>query len=632
MSASVLPPPPHKVLASSSLSGRSVSAPLPGESKVIGASPLLSPANKIKDVDFRSLFDHIVADNQSEFEQKALGGIQLTQATASTTHNVEFGGNERRLQDTVKMWLDGLPNVTMRELMNPVKSSGSKRKACTRSSASGGTSNPPPSAEKRGEATLRTIFSKYAEFLNEDMKTERWEMYPDEPRGCLVTVRSMQDTACLNKKTRILFQGEYKNSERYVQMDGIRQCTGHLFHQLWWFRTIQGLFVENVYGFVVCGPKCRDIDDGQATVSLLVLCAPEKEIGSKLKLYEYKQVCQTTDKDLFCTLKSFVLQDWRKMDAKFVKEMKVPREALRPGSILIPTKFLNQYQSQNTWQIAPSGTAALVIRLYLTDKGKAKEFVTNLNIKNHVKTGLKMLIDREQKKMLYLKMKTCLLGDGWNRSDLLVKDANGILSDEQKQEIQTWTDIYALAHERSSSNVIVVMKDMGRRLLEVYSGLDFGLFCKEFSSMMHETLKVQELKGLCHGDIHEGNVVYRQESDEGKRMRLIDWDEASLEGPPGRELKNDTHKERYPEALVKDPTKYTKAQLLLLFRDLSRLYFDKYVYVDKQEVMRLSSASQDRDKKLAVTKDNVEIQFERLVDYLKSKSQPQGQSEPRESP
>ena len=145
------------------------------------------------------------------------------------------------------------------------------------------------------EGTQKTIFNQYVSEVNKVQKEkadqkienpprkipENLKPYPEDPRGGFITSASRQDIVFMNDETFILFQGEFKNSTVYKIQDGIRQCAGYLWHQLWWFRTVQGLAVEKAYGFVICGPKCQDTKNNQTVISLLELSQASK-IGARI--------------------------------------------------------------------------------------------------------------------------------------------------------------------------------------------------------------------------------------------------------------------------------------------------------------------------------------------------------------
>ena len=54
-----------------------------------------------------------------------------------------------------------------------------------------------------------------------------------------------------------MVQGEFKHGVAYDINIATIQCFAYLYSALYWIRVVQGFPLESVYGFGVCGHKCR---------------------------------------------------------------------------------------------------------------------------------------------------------------------------------------------------------------------------------------------------------------------------------------------------------------------------------------------------------------------------------------
>lgn len=166
------------------------------------------------------------------------------------------------------------------------------------------------------------------------------------------------------------------------------------------------------------------------------------------------------------------------------------------------------------------------------------------------------------------------------------------------------------------------MHDMGCQLKETKPA-SYSEFCCHYLAMMESTLLIQHKLGLVHGDIHEGNLLYREAVLDGEcKLCLIDWDEASNK-PTKRTVVKRQQKERYPKDLIIWPDAYTKTQLYILFRDVSKRHYGKIVYRggDKKLYVRDVSDNEpwnvvEHTQALKVTSEDAEELYASLETFL----------------
>ena len=383
------------------------------------------------------------------------------------------------------------------------------------------------------------------------------------------------------------------------------------------------LDIQKVCGFVVCGPNCKDVNNDKVVVSLLVLLAPEKYIGAPFKLCEYRQELQVDNPHLFDTLGNFVQCDWRSQQ----DFREIPSNLCYPGCMMIPSSIL--FEPARVWKVVPSGTAALVIHLTLKDKEEsALKFVDKFHTEE--KCSLTDFVEKAleaETEAIYIKMTTYATGARWNEAHRLKGVAYNFLclSDQSKVKVKTWTKAYPAFGKfvlSSKSSVIVLMNDMGCQLTQS-KPKTHSEFCLEYLSMMEETINVQKLLRLVHGDIHQGNFVYEEAAPAGLcKLRLIDWDEASNRRPMKRNVVTKVQKERFPDNLLKDAEAYTNTQLFLLFRDISKELYNMNVHMDDTGIVKCSNEQCADGKKSSVTQTTAgeaKQRYESLKAFLTKK-------------
>lgn len=208
----------------------------------------------------------------------------------------------------------------------------------------------------------------------------------------------------------------------------------------------------------------------------------------------------------------------------------------------------------------------------------------------------------------YVKYKTPSFGFVWKNSRTAINGARAILlrkqqsrsssKSSQKSSVRRWTFLHPLDSWVGSYRNITITRSAGisfEKAIHNYD-LNWATFKREFLGLAKSTLELQSrFNSLVHGDIHEGNVLYyppfhNEEGEEkinedgrnddseslfpaGRRLLLIDWDEASRPKPFRRSALTAEERMRYPDNLVDHPKQYTQQQLMHLFANMSKHYF-----------------------------------------------------------
>ena len=136
----------------------------------------------------------------------------------------------------------------------------------------------PKNADNNGkykEEDLKNLFQQFGEEFGEPNVT----MQPKEP-GLLVNTASSPDMCVLRNhaadgKIEANF-AELKNDKDYTIGMALNRCFLYLHSLLYFFRVKLGIPMETVYGLILCGPKCKGINNTEYAVGLLKLTAPQR--------------------------------------------------------------------------------------------------------------------------------------------------------------------------------------------------------------------------------------------------------------------------------------------------------------------------------------------------------------------
>ena len=186
----------------------------------------------------------------------------------------------------------------------------------------------------------------------------------------------------------------------------------------------------------------------------------------------------------------------------------------------------------------------------------------------------------------YVKCKTpASFGPFWDTAQAAINGTRARLLTAQKvSNVQTniarkWLFMHPYDAIINSHCHIVVVRDMG---LSFRGQIAWANFAQAYLELMTETLIFQQFTQLIHGDIHENNVLCRQEPSSSSLV-LIDWDEALPRKPCIRLSPSEDERLRYPSALIDFPEAYTKQQFLYLFRHLIQKYYGSMYVVGAWE-------------------------------------------------
>jgi hypothetical protein len=587
--------------------------------KYSNSSPhFLSPASKIDETEFKCMFDHTMVDSCSVGDEES---------------EIVRCKSENELKEEVLAWIEELGMI--QNMTTDVNKEGTQKTIFNRCVS-----------EIRKVRNGRVQYKRedqqiYKENTEGEEKTDqkienpprkipknlKLQQYPEDPRGGFITSASRQDIVFMNHETFILFQGELKNGPGYKIQDGIRQCAGYLWHQLWWFRTVQGLAVEKAYGFVICGPECKDTDK-RKVISLLEL-SPASKIGAQFKLEERR--CVTLN-----SLKAF----WQQKHNNPFEAPMIPVTMLCPGCMMMPNYLLKEKeQSENRiWTIITSGTANLVLRLDISNPAEVSKFIDDhlveLGEEQKQRDEFVEFIKQAKKddtNTIYFKVKNAACGHDWNKRDIdLAQNSYNKKMFLEDPTLQEWGECFGSISEPKYVSIVTPAEsyifctyDMGEHL---QNQLDYEGFCIAYLKLIRNTLAIEKKLELVHGDIHSRNLVCCQKSS---KLHLIDWDEATFRKPKQRDTRNNSQKERYPDQFLDSEGQlYTKVQLFVLFREILKdLYRKRLAFVDTEDQgkqLNCEDANTFVGEKiislLGVNEEGVEQLFGALETFLEKKS------------
>lgn len=218
-----------------------------------------------------------------------------SQATAPTTNNnrdaeggfvttiqigLEKAANEKQLQDAVFSALSSHPHIDI--LPQSKKKSHTEKKE----------SDDEKRKRKAREKKFRTFIGDAKEYVREnapffqsatdpildalmevaehdtkvllDLYAKTFlsgELFPDKMKdveaGLLRKISSRPDIVALLAESLKIFFGEIKNADIYDDEDAVKQECCYLMLLLYWWRVVCARRVDKVYGFTLCGPRCR---------------------------------------------------------------------------------------------------------------------------------------------------------------------------------------------------------------------------------------------------------------------------------------------------------------------------------------------------------------------------------------
>jgi hypothetical protein len=416
--------------------------------------------------------------------------------------------------------------------------------------------------------------------------------WSQESRGYLVDTLS---SSALNVYHQgILIQGSALYNRNASKMDStiMFETASNLYDQLWWFRTIQGLAVPRSFGF------CVHLTERDLTITLMILEIPcTHGLGERYSLYENTQTFLTATpldgKVVFRDLGVFLLQV-ACLQNPFVSVNKLEEHS--PGLMLLHHTFPQGSCTLPSVDVLPTITGSLVLRCY--DIGAFVEFVRRVELSckrpttkawyEAIKVALQDEILSDEKSIWYIKVKTPVFGQFWDTATAAINCTRNLLqtriqkvsSREEKVVIRHWLQMHPVDSLIEAHRTVTILPDAG---IPFCGQLAFHDFKEEFLSLVQRTLTFQFISNLCHGDIHDGNILLQERSSRTLRLNLIDWDEALRPKPCLRIIANDKDRRRYPNSLVDFPELYTKYQLLSTFEDFWNNFYSS---VDDSMIQR----------------------------------------------
>jgi hypothetical protein len=436
-------------------------------------------------------------------------------------------------------------------------------------------------AEKDTMSLLELYATKYLpEGLVDDRAQQRMKVA--EP-GLFVKASSRPDVAVLISTARddtgvitdsdISF-GEIKNDDGYTTCNAIDQEVCYLMLLQYWWKVFCGRQVDEVYGFIVCGPKCSDtkghkhnlfgsVTDARYVVCLIELSAPLTLGGMNVATILEKRCDLGDDKGaklLFGFLSSKRL--WNRIREK--RQISCPCAAWMSA----PVGFGECITEAHKWSLIENGTAALVFRCEGADGVRLLLTLVEASLVETFELFWNTYLDqcKNDNRILYVKVKTRATDRKFNQNP------RDMVLHAQSVKDQDLVMTYPVVPVKRKNGYFVLMNDRGSRIDIKTMTLDLDEFNKKYRSLWERTTAWSNAACLYHGDIDEHNLLI----DTEKNLVLIDWDEAE-EYPKSRYTKSDEEGTlRHLELLRPDGKLYTEVQLALLY------YRIKYRYITGQ--------------------------------------------------
>jgi RIO1 family len=436
-------------------------------------------------------------------------------------------------------------------------------------------------AEKDTKSLLELYATKYLpEGLVDGRAQQRMKVA--EP-GLFVKASSRPDVGALISTARdetgvvtdsdISF-GEIKNDDGCTARNAIDQEVCYLMLLLYWWKVFCGREVDEVFGFTVCGPKCRDtkglkrnlfgsVTNARYVICLIKLSAPLTLGGMNVATILEKR-CDLGDDDgaklLFRFLSSKRL--WNRIREK--RQISHPCAAW----MSVPVGFGECIAVERKWSLIENGTAALVFRCEGADGVRSLLTLVEESLMETFERYWYKYLNQcnDRNRIFYVKVKTRATDRNFNQNPRdMVREAQSM----EDQEIVKTYPVVPVQHERG---YFVLMNDRGSRIDPETMVFDLDDFKAKYRSLWERTIAFSKAARLYHGDIAEHNLLI----DTEKNLVLIDWDEAEPYPKSRYTEGNEEGTLRHLEILRPEGTLYTEFQLVLLF------YRIKYRYIARQ--------------------------------------------------
>ena len=331
--------------------------------------------------------------------------------------------------------------------------------------------------------------------------------------GLPITMSSLCDVSVRVKSGGQKYQdelvvGELKHRGEYAKSQCEKQALIHMSAVFYWLRVTMGLPAQSVYGFAVCGPKCKDIDFH--SVTLLKMSAPACLGGEFIHEKNSHFASHQNDTTPIKTLVQFLKNGNRGMSS--VGDP-LPLDRRGPFCFALPLPFWGA--NTPDYELVAGGTVAIVFRA--TWKGVSELLADNQSYKKifEQQVGLSFEIIEKTKNLFrqqrfphYVKFQVNVVSHGTTH-DFCKLDRNEI-SDELK-------NTYPLEPFANDDAYCLIMRNRGEPAQEIKFS-SFDQLKTAFKRIWDTALELCKILPPCDTLVH--NMVY-----DGQSLHLIDVDE-----------------------------------------------------------------------------------------------------------
>lgn len=419
---------------------------------------------------------------------------------------------------------------------------------------------------------LKALFRKFGDEFNEDLSID------DKEPGLRVTTTSRPDLCVLSElpegKTEVKF-GAVKNGEGYTKELASRQALLYLHSLLCLFRVKLGIPVDMVYGFVICGPKCRDVGSNEYAVGLLILTSPQG-LGDLFEGGQYTRAYKTSDSTgLQLLIHVFANGKVSNVETALPDQREKAKRA--PCLFAVPRSLWKDQDDPNGRGLVLGGTCAMVFRVSSNKLGELLKEVSQSQLDgilwNTFLEDVEPLKDQADSEKpndahkLYVKVRTRDTTTHFDTSgffhtyNALQKLRNRKrMGPDFSRGVEDFFTTYLVSPYGCDTFTLCIMADRGIRF-------DTKSVDRNKLHEMLRDLKVQIMgmaKVVFHGDVLYHNLVYNESSGS---LHLVDFDESTLltKKAPRRSFNYASmfpwlDALLYPNALQQEGESYTKVQ------------------------------------------------------------------------
>lgn len=389
------------------------------------------------------------------------------------------------------------------------------------------TQNASAHAKTYSEKEMKTLLCLIHDVALEESYMGIYSKYTGRPDNAVL----------IENKTYVL--GEIKHGD-YVTANALYQLSQYLLLELYWLRAILHSRAEEVYGFFMMGPKCKDVDDDEYLVGFVRMQVPTvlgQEINISYWLSQHKLNDLLGYKYVYNFLKSGKRFDW--FAGKPPANQKV-----QPSLLYVPNALLSLCQKQTDIELISNGTNAIVLRAKSVDgvrslfdqtaksgeptsasQGEASPSKRRPGSASAQRKKYYEQIDSLGKHCgpFYVKVRTINMSCNWSP-----KQAALFLNTTRETVGDALTRLFPIPTFASLKMMFMVMNDLGERpskdLLQ-----DLETTIALFSQLSKRMLAIAS-EGFYHGDAIGHNCLFRRKGRESF-LELVDFDEGGCEIP-----------------------------------------------------------------------------------------------------